>query len=152
MCHRAQHAAGTALGRPVTVAIADRDPANLECRLRAGGVRLDVVAQATADAWVEFDTTESHQAQVYGSGVHQPDQIPVPIATSPAQAMWIPAQREVFATNASPTRGGSYVTVTVGGRRGRLGRLGRSPRRVAGAVALATVAAAPRGPKPGASS
>lgn len=150
VCGRARQAAATALRRPVTVTIADRDPSNVECRLRAGAVRIDVVAQVSAVAWEEFDTTASHQAQVYGSGLNQSSQIPVPIATSPVQAEWIPAQRQVFATNGTETRGGSYVTVTISASAGRAGR-GAAGRHLAGAVALATVAAAPRGGKPGAS-
>ena len=62
-------------------------------------------------------------------------------------AGWIPAERQLFATNASPTTGGSYMTVTV--TRGAKGDAER--RKLARAVALATLAVAPRGANPGGS-
>ncbi len=124
--------------------VADSDPANLECRLRVGGVRLDVIDQVSAQAWTEFDTTQSHQAQVFGNGgAHQASQQPLAVSIPGGAAGWIPAQHQLFATNGSPTRGGSYVTVTVS-HRGRSG----SDERLARAVAVSTLATAPRGPAP----
>ncbi len=127
--------------------VADSDPANVECRLRVGGVRLDVIDQVSAQAWTEFDTTESHQAQVFGNGgAHQSAQQPQAVSLPGGAADWIPAQHQLFATNGSPTRGGSYATVTVSGR----GNPPGSERRLARAVAVSTLAAAPRGPTPNA--
>lgn len=125
--------------------VVDSDPANVECLLHGTAFRLDVVAQASPQAWTEFDTTQAHQEQVYGPGVHNPSQIPKDASEGAMLAGWIPAKDELFATNGSPTRGGSYVTVTVtrGAKRGTAGLT------VARAVALATLAVAPRGPNPG---
>jgi hypothetical protein len=121
----------------------------VECVLHGGPLRLDVVAQASPQAWVEFDTTQSHQEQVYGPGapgVHNPSQIPQNVSEGAMLAGWIPAKDQLFATNGSPTRGGSYVTVTVTRRASReTTRL-----KVARAVAFATLTVAPRGPNPGA--
>jgi hypothetical protein len=104
-----------------------------------------VVAQASAQAWTEWDTTQSHQAQVYGGGggLNESAQIPqnVPVPGAPLAA-WIAAQDELFATNGSQTQGGTYVTVTVKpGPRSGIARL-----ELAKAVTRATVAVAPRGP------
>lgn len=125
--------------------VVDPDPANIECRLRAGRMRIEVVAQASPQAWAMFDTTNVHQVQVYGSGgFHQPRQIPRNIPARGVLADWIAAQHEMFATNGTQSRGGSYVTVTVnGGHAGDGARL-----RVARAVTLATLAVAPRGSDP----
>jgi hypothetical protein len=120
----------------------------VECVLHGAPFRLDVVAQASPQAWTEFDTTQAHQEQVYGPGgpgVHNPSQVPKNESEGAMLAGWIPAKDELFATNGSPTRGGSYVTVTV--TRGATGAMARP--KVARAVALATLAVAPRGPNPG---
>ncbi len=127
--------------------VADRDPANVECLLGGGTWRVDVVAQASTQAWVEFDTTNVHQIQAYGSGsVHVHSQIPQEASAPGMLAAWIPAKRELFATNGSPTRGGSYVTVTVTRGAGR----GADSLKLTRAVALSTLAAAPRGLDPSA--
>jgi hypothetical protein len=128
--------------------------------LHSGALRVDVVAEASPQAWVEFDTTQAHQDQVYGSGgVHEPSQIPKNESQGSMLAGWIPAKDELFATNGSPTRGGSYVTVIVtrgasgkpGAKRERGATGGPARLRVARAVALATLAVAPRGSSPGGS-
>jgi hypothetical protein len=145
VCAQARQAAASAVGHPVSTRVASSDPAHLECRLRSGRVRIDVVAQASPQAWTEYDTTQSHQAQVYGPGVHEPGQIPRNMSQGNTLAEWIPAQNQLFGTSGSPTRGGSYVTVTVthGPRRDA------ARARLAQAVGLATLAVAPRGANPG---
>jgi hypothetical protein len=150
VCGQARSAAAHVLGASVTVRIADRDPTNVECVLRGGGVRLEVVAEQSPQAYTEFNTTESHQEQVYGPaapGVHNPGEIPQDASEGSMIAAWIPAENQLFATNGSPTTGGSYTTVAV--TRGAKGDGER--RKLTRAVALATLAVAPRGPNPGAS-
>jgi hypothetical protein len=154
VCGHARAAAEAVLRAAVTVHVADSDPADVECVLHSGALRVDVVAEASPQAWVEFDTTESHQDQVYGpGGVHEPSQIPKNESQGRMLAGWIPAKNELFATNGSPTRGGSYVTVMVtrGAKGGRSATGSATRLRVAREVALATLAVAPRGPSPGGS-
>jgi hypothetical protein len=150
VCGQARSAAATALAAPVTARIADRDPTNVECLLRGAGLRIDLVAEQSPQAYTEYNTTQAHQQQVYGPaapGVHDPGEIPQDVSEGPMLAGWIPAENELFGTNGSPTSGGSYVTVTV--TRGDKGDAER--RKLARAVALATFAVAPRGPNPGGS-
>lgn len=116
----------------------------MECLVRAGGFRLDVVAQASPQAWVQFDTTQVHQMQAYASGSrHVASQIPKDESGHGMVAGWIAATHELFATNGSPTRGGSYVTVTVTGGGGRA-----TSARLARAVTVSVLAVAPRGANP----
>jgi hypothetical protein len=131
------------LGHGVSLKISDRDPSNVECLLHGSGVRLDVVAQQSAQAWAQWDTTQVHQAQAYGpSAHHQAGQIPQPLDTSAGiNAAWIPAQRMLFATNGTQSKGGSYITVTVSGR-----RRGKAEVALANAVMLAALKVAPKGP------
>jgi hypothetical protein len=150
VCGQAKTTAAKVLAVPVTIRIADRDPTNVECVLHGGGLRIDVVAEQSPQAYTQFNTTESHQEQVYGPaapGVHNPGEIPQDASEGPMIAGWIRAENQLFATNASPTTGGSYMTVTV--TRGAKGDAER--RKLARAVALATLAVAPRGPNPGGS-
>jgi hypothetical protein len=150
VCGQAKTTAAKVLGAAVTVRIADRDPTNVKCVLRGGGLRIDLVAEQSPQAYTEYNTTDSHQEQVYGPaapGVHNPGEIPKDASEGPMIAGWIPAESQLFATNGSPTTGGSYMTVTV--TRGAKGDAER--RKLARAVALATLAVAPRGPNPGAS-
>jgi hypothetical protein len=150
VCGQAKTTAASVLAAPVTVRIADRDPTNVECVLRGGGLRIDLVAEQSPQAYTQFNTTESHQEQVYGpaaAGVHNPGEIPKDASEGPMIAGWIPAESQLFATNGSPTTGGSYMTVTA--THGAKGDAER--RKLARAVALATLAVAPRGPNPGAS-
>jgi hypothetical protein len=153
VCGQAKATAASVLAAPVTVRIADRDPTNVECVLRGGGLRIHLVAEQSPQAYTEFNTTESHQEQVYGPaapGVHNPGEIPKDASEGSMIAGWIPAENQLFATNATPTTGGSYMTVTV--TRGVKGAKGDAERRkVARAVALATLAVAPRGANPGGS-
>lgn len=145
VCAAAGRGARSLLGAPVSARIVDPDPANTECRLAAGRLRIEVVAQASAQAWAEFDTTQVHQVQAYGSGaVHDRRQIPRNVAAPGMLAAWIAARHELFATNGTQSRGGSYVTVTVNGGRAS----DRARVRLARAVTLAALAVAPRGPNP----
>ena len=150
MCGQARTAASSALGAAVALRIANHDPTNVECVLHGGGLRIDLVAQQSPQAYTQFNTTDSHQEQVYGPaapGVHNPAEIPKDASEGQMIAGWIPAENQLFATNATPTTGGSYMTVTV--TRGDKGDADR--RKLARAVALATLAVAPRGPGPGGS-
>lgn len=144
VCRRARDAARPSLGA-TTLRIEGTDPAYIECLLTARGARVDVVAQATSQAWVEYDTTVVHQAQAYGSGgVHVAAQLPQPVPGMPGNASWIPARHELVATNGTESRGGSYVTVTVTPTAGAH----RVTLPTARAVARAVLAVAPRGPNP----
>jgi hypothetical protein len=145
VCARAHQAAAAQLHGPVSTRVANSDPANVECVLKRGRARVDVVAQASPQAWTEFDTTQSHQDQVYGPGIHTPGQIPRNESVGSMLAQWIPAKNQLFATNGTPTRGGSYVTVTV--TRGPSPDAARA--RLAQAVGVATRSGAPRGADPG---
>jgi hypothetical protein len=150
VCGQARTAAAGVLSDSVTVRIADRDPTNVECVLRGGGVRIDLVAEKSPQAYTQFNTTESHQEQVYGPaapGVHNPGEIPQDASEGKMIAGWIPAESRLFATNGSPTTGGSYMTVTIT----RGANRDAERRKLARAVALATLAVAPRGPNPGGS-
>jgi hypothetical protein len=150
VCGQAKTTAASVLGAAVTVRIADRDPTNVKCVLRGGGLRIDLVAEQSPQAYTEYNTTDSHQEQVYGPaapGVHNPGEIPKDASEGPMIAGWIPAESQLFATNGSPTTGGSYMTVTV--TRGSKGDAER--RKLARAVALATLVVAPRGANPGGS-
>jgi hypothetical protein len=150
VCEQARSAAAHVLAAPVAVRIADRDPTNVECVLRGAGLRIDLVAEQSPQAYTQWNTTASHQEQVYGPaapGVHRPGEIPQDASEGQMIAGWIPAENQLFATNGSQTTGGSYMTVTVkGGNKRNADR-----RKVAQAVALATFAVAPRGPNPGGS-
>lgn len=129
-----------ALGRAATAQITGRDPSNLQCSVRVAHVRVTIVSQASAQAYTEFDTTTSHQSQVYGPGVHEPGQIPVPASVPEAvAAVWIRAEREIVATNAQPGHAGAYVTITVAGP----GARAAAALTLARAVARATFAAHP---------
>ena len=150
VCGRAKTTAASVLSTSVTVRIADRDPTNVECVLHGGGVRIDLVAEQSPQAYTQFNTTDSHQEQVYGPaapGVHNPGEIPKDASEGQMIAGWIPAENQLFATNASPTTGGSYMTVTVT----RGAKRDSERRKLARAVALATLTVAPRGPNPGGS-
>lgn len=141
VCANARAAAASSLGGAVSLTVADRDPANIECVLRGSGTRLDLVAQQSARAWEQFDTVQVHQEQAYGpSANHQQAQIPVNVNMPGGQAQWIPAQRMLFATNGTQSKGGSYVTVTVTGRR-------HDEVKAAQAVTRAALKVAPKGPK-----
>lgn len=148
VCGGAREATAKALGSGVSERVVSPQAASLECALgghASGGreVRVIVDSQAGPRAYQEFDTTESHQDQVFGSGLRQMQQIPV-LITIPGSsvAVWIPAQKMLVATDSSPTNGGggTYVTVAV------TGEPGKAALRVAEAAARATFAAHPDGP------
>jgi hypothetical protein len=141
VCAAGRGAAAPAL-KKVSLKVANGDPANVECRLRGKGTRLDLIAQQSAQAWTQWDTEQVHQLQAYGpSAHHQQSQIPVSVDDGDILAAWIPAQRMLFATNGSQSKGGSYVTVTVSGK-----RRGKAEIALARSVALAALEVAPKGP------
>jgi hypothetical protein len=145
VCQSAGQAARPLLGDGTRVRIADDDPYNIECLINARGIGVDTVAQASAQAWTEYDTATVHQVQAYGSGsVHEPSQLPHQVPGLSGNVAWIPAQNEVIATNGTQSRGGTYVTVTVTRRSSG----GPSSLEVASAVTRALLASAPRGPNP----
>lgn len=123
------------------VRIIDHDPTNIECLVSKGSLRVDTVAQKSELAWTLYDTDQSHFAQVFGNGgVHNPAQQPHPVPGLSGNALWVPAQKELIATNGSQSQGGSFVTVKVKGTASGLP--------VATAVARATLKLAPRGSNP----
>jgi hypothetical protein len=128
----------------LTARIVSPAAADLECVLTGRQVQVTVGSQAGTRAYTEFDTETAHQEQVYGNGgAHDPSQFPVQI-TVPGSvvAVWVPAQLLLVATNATPTTGGAYVTVSVKGRAAPA----RIALRIAEAAARATFAAHPNGP------
>jgi hypothetical protein len=128
-----------------SVRVADPNRANIECVVSGGGLRVDVVAQASAQAWTEFDTLVVHQAQGFEGSASNAASMPRDLAGLGYNAAWIVADSKLLATNGSQSQGGSFVTVTVAGS----SRNGPSKLRVAQAVSTATLALAPRGPSPG---
>lgn len=147
VCGHALEAARGLLGHQTTMRVADADPANIECLVSGGGVRLDVIAQASPRAWAQFDTVVVHQVQGFGTGSAK-DNARLPVDLPPrgdTQAVWIPADNQLVTTNGTQSTAGSYVTVSVI----RSGRRGPSSLKLAQAVGNATLAAAPRGPSPG---
>jgi hypothetical protein len=142
VCAGAQGAAAASLHHAVSLKVANGDPANVECLLRASGTRLDLVAQQSPRAWAEWDTTQTHLLQAYGaSDVHQSAQIPKIVNAPGVLVGWVPAQRLLFATNGTQSKGGSYLTIRVSGR-----RRGRGEIQLARAVTLAALKVAPKGP------
>jgi hypothetical protein len=137
--HAVRHVVGAA-----SLRIADPNRANIECVVSGGGVRVDMVAQASAHAWTTFDTLTAHQAQGFENSSNSA-RMPTDIAGLGYNAAWIASDGKLLATNGSQSQGGSFVTVTVTGKPGN----GTSKLRVAQAVATATLASAPRGPSPG---
>jgi hypothetical protein len=144
VCQSAGQAARPLLGA-MHARIADADPSNIECLIDARGIEVDTVAQATSQAWTEFETATVHQVQAFGSGaVYVPSQLPHPVPGLSGNVAWIPAKNELLATNGTQSRGGTYVTVTVT----RRSPGGPSSLAVARAVTRALLASAPRGPNP----
>ncbi len=146
VCGGARQAAAKALGSPLSERIVSPAAANLECVLTGRQVQVTIDSQAGPRAYTEFDTTLSHQSQVFGNGgANNPAQQPVPV-TVPASlvAVWIPAQMMVVATDSTPTNGGAgaYVTVTVTGHAAPA----KVALKVATAAVIATFAAHPDGP------
>ena len=147
VCGRAASAARSWLRDAVAVRIADADPAYMECILDGRGIHVDVVAQAIAQALGDYDTTLVHQVQTYvepppANGIRDRSQLPQPIPGIGTKAAWIPGQQRLLATNGGPVRGGNFLSVTVTGR----SPSGRARLALARAIAVATLAVAPRGP------
>jgi membrane-bound inhibitor of C-type lysozyme len=145
VCSADRKAAATLLGSSTQSKIVGSDPANIECVIDGKGLRLDVVAMATSLAWTEYDTATVHLEQAFGSGaVHVPGELPRPLPSVSGNAVWVPAQAEVIATNGTQYTGGNYVTVTV-----KRTSAGAAPEEsVAAVVAHATLQSAPRGANP----
>ncbi|HEX8976941.1 MAG TPA: hypothetical protein VF781_10550 [Solirubrobacteraceae bacterium] len=138
VCEGARTAAARELGYPTGTQVLSRDPVNVSCVVNGRGpLQVRIVTQTGSQAYTEFDTETSHQDQVYGAGIHEPGQIPQAIEVRGTVAVWIPAQREVVATDAEPGRGGTYVTVTVSGA------AGTAALRLAQVITRATFAARP---------
>ena len=125
--------------------IADADPVNIECVLQGQGTRVDAIAQAATQAWTEYDTTVVHQVQAFAGTAHGKGQIPQGVSIRGAQAVWIPAESELVATNGTESTAGSYVTVTISGRPPG----GARKVALAQSVGAAVLAVAPRGSSPG---
>jgi hypothetical protein len=126
--------------------IADTDTAYLECIIDGRGVHADVVAQAVAQALGDYDTTLIHLVQTYvypppANGIRDRSQLPHPIPGIGTKAAWVPGQNRFLATNGTHVRGGNFLTITVTGRAPASARLA-----LARAIAVATLAVAPRGP------
>jgi len=144
VCARAGQAADAMIGHAGSQ-IADSDPANIECVLQRSGVRVDAIAQAATQAWTEYDTTVVHQVQAFAGTARGRGQMPQDVTIRGAQAVWIPAESELVATNGTQSTAGSYVTVSVTGRPPG----GRGKLALAQSVAAAVLAVAPKGPNPG---
>jgi hypothetical protein len=145
VCRQARRAAARLSGS-TKLSIADSDPTNIECVLQTSSARFDVVAQASPQAWTQFDTAVVHQAQAFGGTSAPPKaDLPQDLAGLGFNAAWIPAQDEFVATNGTQSSAGSFLTVTVTRRAGG----GPSMLGVAKAVATATLAVAPKGASPG---
>lgn len=154
---RAELRAAAALLPGARMRIADSDPAWIECVVSRGRIKVDTVAQAQTLALVQWGEMGNHFIQAYGTGpVHVPSEMPQVCCPSLGRedggggrgifgnAFWVPGEKEVFTTNGTETRGGSYVTATV------KGPLHRAPSlALATAVARAALNVAPRGPNPG---
>ena len=125
--------------------ITSSDPSNIECVVTAGGQRVKVNAQALSHAWNQFNTLSAHFAQAFGPGtVHDAANTPTDIGGVGYGAFWIESQNTLYATNATDSQGGSYVTVTVTGRGSNASRMSLAEK-----LATATIAVAPHGPSPG---
>jgi hypothetical protein len=163
VCGDARQAAAQALGSALSVRIVSPQAASLQCVLTGQQVQVTLGSQAGSRAYTEFDTEVAHQDQVFGPGIHDPSQIPAEVTVPGAVvAVWIPAQMLLVATDATPTTGGTYVTVSVSGRPASAGTASGGPasggpasagtvpagtaQRAAIAAARGTFAAHPDGP------
>lgn len=140
LCRSVQRAAAGALRVRTSLRVTNADPSDIRCRIAGGGIVLAVEAQTSDQAWVEFDTTQVHFAQVFGpSSVHNSAGLPQNVTGVGPQAFWVPAQRELVTTNAQEGKTGTYVTVTVTRH-----RRGAAPSlRTASVLARAALAASP---------
>jgi hypothetical protein len=146
VCDRSLQAAAGALRAPAHLRVISAAPADIVCRVSGAGRRIEVEAQASTQAWVQYETEQVHYAQAYGPGsVHDRHEMPRNVSGVGDQAFWVPAERQLYTTNGSQSRAGSYLTVKVGGR----ARGGVSDLALAGAVARAALPVAPRGANPG---
>lgn len=156
VCGRSLQAATAALRAPAHLRVISASPADIVCRVTGAGRRIEVEAQASTQAWVQYETEQVHYAQAYGPGsVHNRGEMPRNVTGVGDQAFWVPAERQLYTTNGSQSRAGSYLTVKIaargrpGSRSGSRRRRGVSDLLLAGAVARSALPAAPKGPNPG---
>jgi hypothetical protein len=145
VCDRAQAAARRLLGAATTLLITDRDPADIVCLVRGGGLAAVLEAQASPQAWTQYDTVVVHLAQAFSGLSSGRAYMPREVFGAGPQAIWVPRERQLVATNGTQTRGGSYLTVTIKGRRSGAGSAS-SDLTLARAMAHAALPIAPRGP------
>lgn len=153
---RAELRAASALLPGARVRIADSEPWSIECVVSRGRIKVDTIAQAQALAAVQWGEIGNHFIQAFGTGpVRVSSKIPQLCCRSLdsedsagrqafGNAFWVPGLKEVFTTNGTDIRGGSYVTAQVNGPLPRAASLV-----LATAVARVTLRVAPRGPNPG---
>jgi hypothetical protein len=147
VCGQAKRAATRVLGHAPSVRIVNHDPVDIVCQLRTGRLSIRVEAQASSQPWMEYDTTQVHLLQAFGTGsVHTRSQLPLNVTGVGLQALWVPAQDELVTTNATESSAGNYLTVQLSHVR----KATLSARELASAVGRAALRAAPSGPKPGA--
>lgn len=146
VCAAAAHAAHARSHAAATARVVSGDPGYLECRISAGDLVLDDVAQSPPQARSFYETEIVHLVQTYAEpgGLRDRTQLPRDVPGVGSEAAWVPGQRRFLATNATVSRGGAVVEVTVGGRT----RAGPRIIALAREVAMATLATAPRGPDP----
>ena len=146
LCLAVRVTAARVLRQSVDARVADPDLANIECLLSGGGVRVDLVAEASPRAWSQYDATVVHQSQAFGStATPKASDLPVNLGGLGFNAAWLPQQQKLVATNATQSTGGSFVTATVT----RTAKGGPSSERLAKALVIKTLAVAPKGPNPG---
>ncbi|HWD65312.1 MAG TPA: hypothetical protein VG405_09065 [Solirubrobacteraceae bacterium] len=140
LCARAQQAAIGLLHGQVRVQVLSADPSDVRCRLVGGRIALAVEAQTSDQAWVEYDTEQSHFAQVFGpTNIHNQAEQPHYLTGVGSQAFWVPAQLELVSTNAQEGSVGTYVTVSVTHHK----RGAAATRPIAAAAARAAIATVP---------
>jgi hypothetical protein len=143
VCRTAASAATRTLGSRVEFTVTDKDPANIQCTLSGPGVKLALTAQASAQAYVAYDTAMTHFEQAFGAfGKTQHPQTLPGLGTV---ASWVPSQQQLLTTNATQFRGGNFLTIAVT----RWSAPTHSRVSVARVIAERVLAVAPRGPNPG---
>jgi hypothetical protein len=129
---------------PVRTRLVSSDQQSATCAYRAGAERVTVEVDSVPQAYMYWETVNVHQVQanVGRSGQAKANEYPQDIHGVGVQASWIPSEHQLIATNATRTRGGAFVRVTI--RRRAAGAPG--DRAVARSVAGAALRSAPRGP------
>lgn len=145
MCTRAAQAYASAVHAAPRTRILSSQPVDIVCRLAGHGLVLRLEAQASTQAWTEYDTTQVHLAQAYSGLPHGRSYLPQNVQGVGPQAFWSPGEGELVTTNGTESSAGSYLTVTVI----RHTRSAPPALMAAAAVARAALPVAPRGPSPG---